>query len=716
MTNDIYKSDSTRPTTEEELTVCSETYTTYCDKAVGDSWSDVDNNEIGAEYTFRKGQTVYYKSSIGVAEEAVIVEVHHDDVLVPYYTIRLLVRNREKQTHGARISALSDLYKSQTSTPYATTPRPLQSILRPSSYGKKAKAVPVTLTQCESVDKNVVPPSCTNFLESIEKKLSQLKAREKRDIQVVTPEPQNAYHERIHRQDVTPRQLLYTGARKRKRSDCGDIGVTRERKRRKISFTGDEETTILTDESALPFYFIPQASKTSKSSTCNSHRVYPKLDKQIPLDWPINGGGYNPISFQDNRQPQENVSSSLEYQMILFDEILSKLEKDATEESGRRSTRPAISIHAILSPIATFLSSFSRKYLSHSWEYIQSKLSFGNELVEQKGMASDSTDSAVSDQDCSKVRASDVTQQPRSTPVLQANSTRRGKVDKPHSQQCKAAPTVITKSLLPRPPDRWQNAFAVKTGHWKCKSCFYQNPSDAMTCDVCTELRDDRRVSSYTPSNENQCNATQSSDAQTSDLQSYSSQSRESETDDSFSETDDSYTGSDSQITSSDDTCNDAERPTGNCSSEDVQTDFSSTQPTEGFPNVSKVTKIEQPNVSQSNTANAEGGGRRLSSLASAAERIKADRARAALHAQQHHEEDSDANRNKRLRRERNAEAQLEVIDLDLDSIAETPEEIDVESVVDSMSVTSNMSIVRSEMMMELDDTEAIKPGAYKMK
>ena len=40
-----------------------------------------------------------------------------------------------------------------------------------------------------------------------------------------------------------------------------------------------------------------------------------------------------------------------------------------------------------------------------------------------------------------------------------------------------------------QPPTGWKNLFQPKEGEWKCKTCFYINPSEAMTCDSCTAIK-----------------------------------------------------------------------------------------------------------------------------------------------------------------------------------------------------------------------------------
>jgi hypothetical protein len=46
-------------------------------------------------------------------------------------------------------------------------------------------------------------------------------------------------------------------------------------------------------------------------------------------------------------------------------------------------------------------------------------------------------------------------------------------------------------SILPGPPKGWENIFQPKDGEWKCKTCFYINPSKARTCDSCTRSFDE---------------------------------------------------------------------------------------------------------------------------------------------------------------------------------------------------------------------------------
>ena len=709
MTNDTASSDNKRHKTNDDRGDDSaaarsavETETVICGQSKSDgSQTDADTEN---DTIFTKGQTVFYTSSEGVAEEALILEVHVDDLLVPYYTIRLLNGDREKQTDGARISTLSDLCKSPKSNLIEKSPpipsRPLRSILRPSSYGRNRSFIPVT-PDCKGNDGYTMPLSSKHFLQSIEKKISQRKTREKRAAQVVTPDSDCQTN---HRLDVTPTQLLYTRARKRKRSDDDDddIDATRERKRRRLANWGEVEIRS-TGKDPLPFHFMSGASKLSSSTrdiNCNP-RIYPDdMVPNVPLDWPINGGGYCPISFHDKRS-QRDESHSIDYQMLVFDEILSKLDNDATEESARTGT----SITSFLSPVATFLSSISANYVSTSWEYIRSKLLFGGVSVKQTRLevaASDQPVSADSNQACSEAAAADDVAQSISISALRTNVTSQ---QKPTTQQANLPQNVASKPLLPRPPDRWQEAFSIKAGHWKCKSCFHQNPPEAMTCDVCTALRDDRRVSN---------------DAHPSD-ESDGSQSEGSVTEDSDSRTGDSYSDDDTQTTS--ETEADDDTRTNNTDTDDSQTD-DSVKPTEA--DTSTKAKTEEDFSTSTNVA-VINEGRRRSSLALAVERIRADRAiNAAFNAHHNASEQPslsedvarETNRNKRLRRgiwmelgddstgtgaERATAGvvteQLEVVDLDLAPFLEAPLETDVES----MSVTSNMSLVSRNEMMELD-------------
>jgi hypothetical protein len=45
-------------------------------------------------------------------------------------------------------------------------------------------------------------------------------------------------------------------------------------------------------------------------------------------------------------------------------------------------------------------------------------------------------------------------------------------------------------TILPGPPKGWEVLFQPKAGEWKCKTCFYINPSEAMNCDSCTAFND----------------------------------------------------------------------------------------------------------------------------------------------------------------------------------------------------------------------------------
>lgn len=699
--------------------------TVLCGKSKSDgSQNDADNK---SDPSLTKGQTVFYKSAQGIAEEALILEVHVDDLLVPYYTIRLLSGGREKQTDGAHLSTLSELCKSTKSNQVdenlqsPTTPsRSLRSILRPSSYGKNRRITPVTTIR-EGDGGHTMLPSSKLFLQSIEKKLSERKTREKRAAQVVTPDSD---YERDHRLDMTPKQLIYTGSRKRKRSDDydDDLDSTRERKKRKLANV--EEETSTTGEDPLPFCFMPRSAKLSSSSSdIKTHpRIYPEIVPNFPLDWPVDGGGYYPVSFH-GKHSQRHQSRSIEYQMLLFDEILTKLENDDKEESVRVGT----SKPSLLSLVVASLSSFSTKYVSNSWEYIRSKLSFGSasskhtlEVIPSEPLAD-----VASDQACSKAAAIDVPLLSSSTSALHNNMTWQ---EKPISSatQTHSSPNVTIKALLPRPPDRWQDAFAIKAGHWKCKTCFHQNPSEAMTCDVCTALR----VESHFAGDAHSIGA-QSIDAQTSDAQSEGSQTDVSENGDSYTE-EDTHTTSDSRTDDDTLTTNDTDY-------DDCQTSCSSTKPTQANPTSPKATKEENPNASPSPNVTDNSEGRRRSSLALAVERIRADRARNAAFLANHNsrmqppssdDDASETNRSKRLRRERSVghvddsfgtgsettvtdtvSEELELVDLDLDPFLDASLDTDVET----MSVTSSMSFVdrvdRSEMM-ELDGTLHNKRGS----
>lgn len=696
--------------------------TLICGKSKGDSSQHANKSDS----TFTKGQTVFYKTAQGIAVEAHILEVHVDDLLVPYYTIRLLSDGREKQTEGARLSTLSELCKSTESNQVdknvqsPTTPlRPLRSILRPSSYGQNRRVTPVT--PLRKGDEGLL--SSKIFLQSIDKKLSERKAREKRAAQVVTPDSD---HQRGRRRlNMTPRQLVYSGTRKRKRSDDDDDDVesTRVRKRRKLV---KEDESSMAGEDPLPFYFMPRSSKLSSSSDINHHpRIYPEIVPNFPLDWPVNGGGYYPISFHD-KHSQTHHSRSIEYQMLLFDEVLKKLENDDKEERMMIGT----SKPSFLSSVVSSLSTFSSKYVSNSWEYIRSKLSFGSTSVKPpvESIPSEPLVRVASDQACTKSAAVDVpllshTNVARyENPITSATQTQH---------QAHSSPNVTMKALLPRPPDRWQNAFAIKEGHWKCKACFHQNPSEAMTCDVCTALRDDRRVSVDSQSVDAQSSDAQSTDVQTGDAPSIDVQSDSSHTE--VSENGDSYTDEDTH-TSSDAGTDDDTLTTKDTDPDDCQVSCSSVEPTQANPTSPKATpKVETSNASPSSKVTNNSEGRRRSSLALAVERIRADRARnTAFHA--HHnarmqmplpnDEANETNRSKRLRRERSmghvhvtetpkastVSEELDLVDLDLAPFLDASLDTDVET----MSVTSSMSFVdrvdKSEMM-ELDGTQ-IKRGS----
>lgn len=736
-------SAAAQPAVETETVICGPSNSSDC-------------SQNGAEYEnipiFTKGQTVFYRSTQGVAEEALILEVHVDDLLVPYYTIRLLNGEREKQTYGARISTLSDLCKSpkpnllENLQSPATPLRPLRSILRPSSYGRNRTIVHVT-PYCKDNDGHAMPPSTKNFLESIEKKLCQRRTREKRDAQVVTPDPDSDCRPN-HRLLLTPKQLLYTGTRKRKRpdDDDDDIYAAKERKRRKLSIREVERNSTGEDDT-LPFDFMPRTSKLS-SSTWGTHgntlRTYPDILPNIPVDWPINGGGYHPILFHD-KHSQRDESHFTEYQMFVFDEILKKLENDDTEKHARTCSSITVrtSMPSLLSPVTTFLSSFPAKFVSNFWVYIRSKLSFGGASVKQtlEVIASDPTVvMADSDRACSKAADDDVSQS-NSTSVLHANVARHEKPISTATQKVDSPQNVASKPLLPRPPNRWKDAFAIKDGHWKCKSCFHQNPPQAITCDVCTALRDDRRVS----------NDVQTGDVHTIDAQSGSPHSNGSQTDDSgtVSETGDSHSEDDSETTS-DTQADDDTETTSSSETDDTRAD-DDTETTTGSETddtraddsvnstedngISTQASMEEDSNTSTNVTVANPG-RRLSSLALAVERIRADRARnAAFNAnrnasQQPSLSDDRANETNRIKRFRGVRSmelveddsiavaerdtagivgeQLEVVGLDLDPFLDVPlETTDVES----MSVTSNMSVVNRSEMMELDGALHNKRG-----
>lgn len=716
MTNDKVSKDTLRRETDDDrsdsaaLPSSIGTDTVVCGKSKVDcSQHDADTK---SDQNFTKGQNVFYKSAQGIAEEALIIEVHVDDLLLPYYTIRLLSSGREKQTDGTRISTLSGLCKSIETNDIVnnlhspTSPsRPLRSILRPSSYGRNRNITPVTPVR-KLNDGCTTLPSSKTFLQRIEKKLSERKTREKRDAQVVTPDSHS------HCLDMTPKQLIYTGTRKRKRAvdDCDEIEAIRVRKKRRLAII--EEESSATGEDALPFHFMPRPSKLSSSmlDINNNSRIYPEIVPTVLLEWPVNGGGYYPISFHE-RHCNRDQSRSIEYHMLLFDEILTDLENDAAEESARTGT----SEPSLLSLVVTSLSSFSARYVSNSWEYIKSKLSFGSASAKQTLEITPPGPPGVVDETCSEPAAVGVPPQSSTTSALRPNVIR---VTSATQQQMHSPPNVTVKTLLPRPPHRCKNAFAIKDGHWKCKTCFHQNPSEAMTCDVCTALRDDRRVSIDT----------HSSDVQSSDAQLDGSHTEESGTDDSYTD-DDTYTSANTEPDDDSLTIT-----TNGTEPDDYQTSCSSsTKPAEADPKSTNATKEEEPNAAPpSPNVTVDNEGRRRSSLALAVERIRADRAiNAAFHARFNAREQaysscdearsSETNQSKRIRREGSAglvndsfgagtetavagavTEELEVVDLDLTPFLEASLDTDIES----MSVTSSMSFVsrvdKSETM-ELD-------------
>ena len=54
--------------------------------------------------SYKAGMDVFYKNSnLGTVQQARILDVHLDDELVPYYSIRLLDDGREKQTDDAHL-------------------------------------------------------------------------------------------------------------------------------------------------------------------------------------------------------------------------------------------------------------------------------------------------------------------------------------------------------------------------------------------------------------------------------------------------------------------------------------------------------------------------------------------------------------------------------------------------------------------------------------
>ncbi len=728
MTNDKVSNDTLRCETDDDLDSAAvptriDTDTVICGKSKGVCSQNDANNK--SDQNFTKDQTVFYKSAQGIAEEALILEVHVDDLLVPYYTIRLLGSGREKQTDGARISTLSDLCKSSETNDVVnnmqspTTPSgPLRSILRPSSYGRNNKITPV-MTVRKGDDRCKMLTSSKKFLQSIEKRLSERKAREKRAAQVVTPDSAS------HRLNMTPKQLVYTGTRKRMRAvdDYDEIESTRVRKKRRLAIV--EEESITTADDPLPFHFMPRSSKLSSSTLdiTQDTRNYPEVVPTVLLDWPVNGGGYYPISFHD-RHCNRDQSRSIEYHMLLFEEILTDLENHAAEESIRIDA--GTSAPSLLSLVVTSLSFFSARYVSCTWEFIKSKFSFGSASVKQTLEVDPSGLPVGVDDTRSNPAATDDSTLSSSTSVLLPNVTRREmSLTTPTQKPIHSPQNVSIKRLLPRPPNRLQNAFAIKNGHWKCKTCFYQNPSEAMTCDVCTALRDDRRVSGDSHSINTQSSNAHSSNAHSSDAQSDGPNSEASSSGDSYTD-DDTYTSSDTAT--DDDTLT---ITTNGTEFDDYQTSCTSTKPAEAHPKSTNATKEEDSNAaSPSKNVTVDTEVRRRSSLARAMERIRADRAiNAAFHARFHaraqspssYDEASQTIKSKRIRRVSDAELvggsisadaettvagavteELDVVDLDLAPFLEASLDTDVET----MSVTSGMSFVSrvdKSDTMELD-------------
>jgi len=733
MANDIPSSNNKRRKTnheESEETAAAlsviQTETVECNQSCDESDEDSFDLDSGDDTIFAKGQTVFYTSSQGFAEEALVLEVHHDDLLVPYYTIRLLKDNREKQTDGAHISTLSNLCCKSKSP--ATPPTPLRSILRPSSYGGKRKALPVT-PDCGGDEGNTISTSSSsqNFLQSVEKKLRQRKERKKRSAQVVTPD---SVCERNHRVNVTPKQLNYIGVRKRKRpydDEIDELDSTRERKRRKIAT--EVEGSSGNNVHSLPFYFMPQPSTLSSSTSWQCYdrqRTYPALVPSFPLDWPTNGGGYGPISFH-SKETQRDISHVIvEQQMLLLDGILSRLESDTSE-----SVRTDTALASFFSPVVTFLTSFSAKQcLSNCWESVRSKLPFRSMFDEQAPEPLPTTGpSLVVDSDRAtlpEAAANDTKSQSIPTSSLHAKVSRKEEQPITLATETVSSSTqhLSPRSMLPHPPDRWQNAFAIKAGYWKCKSCFRQNPSEAFTCDVCTALRDDQPQSNDVQADESSAGDDSHADRSGSDIEDSFTHANADDTGDNGTTDDDTQASGGTEATGND-TQNSGDTGTDvgyDSQTEDSQTNsFSSLNSAEDEHNSNEMAKEQRCNNTPSVCNNQ---GRRLSSLALAVERIRADRARYAEFNAHYDASDQvstsdEANTSKRFRRGRgiettesssyanieetvygmNVSEHLDVVDLDLDSILEAPMDTDE----DSMSVISNVSSLDRTERMALD-------------
>jgi hypothetical protein len=278
--------------------------------------------------------------------------------------------------------------------------------------------------------------------------------------------------------------------------------------------------------------------------------------------------------------------------------------------------------------------------------------------------------------------------------------------------------------MLPHPPDRWQNAFAIKAGYWKCKSCFHQNPSEAFTCDVCTALRDDQPQSNDVQANESSAGDDSHADRSGSDIEDSFTHANADDTGDNGTTDDDTQASGGTEATGND-TQNSGDTGTDvgyDSQTEDSQTNsFSSLNSAEDEHNSNEMAKEQRCNNTPSVCNNQ---GRRLSSLALAVERIRADRARYAEFNAHYDASDQvstsdEANTSKRFRRGRgiettesssyanieetvygmNVSEHLDVVDLDLDSILEPPMDTDE----DSMSVISNVSSLDRTERMALD-------------
>ena len=64
------------------------------------------------------------------------------------------------------------------------------------------------------------------------------------------------------------------------------------------------------------------------------------------------------------------------------------------------------------------------------------------------------------------------------------------------NQRSKGKPGYVENpnGLLPPVPSGWNSVFALKPGEWRCRSCNFKNPADAMTCDCCTAVKVEKEL------------------------------------------------------------------------------------------------------------------------------------------------------------------------------------------------------------------------------